>query len=223
MDTTVWIVVAVALVVLVVVLALALARSRRARTTQLREQFGDEYDRRVEHAGSEKQARKDLSGVQERREQLDIRDLAPAARDRYLQRWQVVQGDFVDRPGPAVDQANDLVQDVMRERGYPVDDFGTRADMVAVDHPEVVQDYRAASDARSRHHDAGAEATTEDLRRAMVHYRALFERLVGGTTGADATGGATSGSHAPAHGTQDELDLRASEERATDQHGRPIG
>ncbi len=221
MDTTVWIVVAVALVVLVVVLALALARSRRARTTQLREQFGDEYDRRVEHTGSEKQARKDLSGVQERREQLEIRELAPAARDGYLQHWQQVQSDFVDRPGPAVDRADELVREVMRDRGYPVDDLATRSDMVAVDHPQVVQDYRAATDARARHHDAGAEATTEDLRRAMVHYRSLFERLVGGTTVGDAMDRPES--HPPTDGTRDDVDLRTADDRVDQPHGRQSG
>jgi hypothetical protein len=180
MDTSTWIVIAVAVVLLAIVLGLLLARKKR-ETARLRNRFGDEYDRRVEQTGSEKQARKDLTGVQERREQLHVQPLAPAARDRYLQRWQVVQADFVDRPAHAVDQANDLVNDVMRERGYPVDDMGTKADMVAVDHPEVVQDFRAATDARRRHHASeGKDSTTEELRRAMVHYRSLFERLVGG-------------------------------------------
>ena len=179
MDTTEWIVIAAAVVLLAVVVALLLLRKRR-ETQRLRDRFGDEYDRRVERTGSEKQARKDLAGVQERREQLHVQPLAPAARERYQQRWLLVQADFVDRPAQAVDQANDLVNDVMRERGYPVDDMGTKADMVAVDHPEVVQDFRAAADARRRHHESGGQdSTTEELRRAMVHYRSLFERLVG--------------------------------------------
>ena len=106
----------------------------------------------------------------------------------------------------------------MRDRGYPVDDLATRSDMVAVDHPEVVQDYRAATDARARHHDAGAEATTEDLRRAMVHYRSLFERLVGGTAAGSSMD--RSDATAPTPGTQDELDLRAADDHADQQHGR---
>jgi hypothetical protein len=113
-----------------------------------------------------------------------------------------VQSEFVDRPGPAVDEADALVNDVMRERGYPVDDFDTRAEMVAADHPHVVEDYRHATDARRRYLDAGDTASTEELRRAMVHYRSLFERLVGGeeTPGDGADGGdgeqTTSGRHA---------------------------
>jgi len=212
MGTTTWIVIAVALV-LAIVLALVLVRRRR-ETTRLRERFGDEYDRRVEQAGSEKQARSDLTGVQERREQLEVRPLAPAARERFLERWQVVQADFVDRPGHAVDQADELVDDVMRERGYPTDDMGTKADMVAADHPEVVQDYRAATDARRRHHDSGgAESTTEELRRAMVHYRSLFERLV--EPGGDADGAGAHRQH-PA----DAVDLRAHDEATRTRRGR---
>lgn len=214
MDTTMWIFVAVALVLLAIVLALVVMRRRHDRNTQLRERFGDEYERRVEDAGSERQARKDLTGVQERRKELEIRPLAAASRERYIERWQVVQTDFVDRPGHAVDEANDLVNDVMRERGYPVDDFDTRADMVAADHSEVVQDYRAATDARRRHHAAGAEATTEELRRAMVHYRALFERLVGEPGEGDAT---------DRQQTPESVDLREQDEHADRTRGRHSG
>ncbi|GAB2685940.1 hypothetical protein [Thalassiella azotivora] len=188
-DTVIWVVVAVAALLLVGLLVWFLTRKRTERRQQehLRERFGDEYDRRVEESGDERAARRHLSQVEERREQVRIRDLAPAARERYLQRWQTVQADFVDRPGESVDAADALVVDLMRERGYPVDDMDTRADMVAADHPDVVRDYRAALDARHRHHDAGDEATTEELRRAMVHYRSLVERLVGD---ADTAGGA---------------------------------
>jgi hypothetical protein len=188
MDTDTWVIVGVVVLVLVLLgAALLLANRRRTQTRNLKERFGPEYERRVEEYGSEKDARERLDDVRERREQLDIRDLEPAARERYVQRWSYLQSEFVDRPGPAVDEANNIVQDVMRERGYPVDDFETRADLISADHPDVVQDYRAASDARRRHHDSGSEATTEDLRRAMVHYRSLFERLVGGVS--DTAGG----------------------------------
>jgi FtsZ-interacting cell division protein ZipA len=183
MNATVWIVIAVAVVVLLVVLWLVLRRSRNDRKTELRERFGPEYDRQVEQSGSEREAQKHLDEVRERRESLDIRPLQPAARDRYLKRWEVVQAEFVDQPGQAVDEADSLVSDAMRERGYPVDDFDSRAEMVAADHPEVVSDYRAASDARRRHHDTGGTASTEELRRAMVHYRSLFERLLSDPNG----------------------------------------
>ncbi len=192
MDTTTWIIIGVVVLALLVLLLLLMA-NRRRRTGELKERFGPEYERRVEETGSEKAAQRDLGSLKERRDQLQIRDLEPAARERYLHRWNLVQSEFVDRPGPAVDEANAVVQDVMRERGYPVDDFETRADMISADHPDVVQDYRAATDARRRHHDAGSTATTEDLRRAMVHYRALFERLVGG----GATGSTDDGTASP--------------------------
>lgn len=182
MDATGWIFIIIAVVVLLIVIGLVVARQRRESATELRERFGPEYDRTVEERGSEKQARQHLSDVRERREELDIRPLEPAARDRYQQRWDVVQTEFVDRPGPAVDQADAIVTDVMRERGYPVDDFDTRADMMSADHPHVVEDYRQATDARRRYHDSGADASTEELRRAMVHYRSLFERLLGDRT-----------------------------------------
>lgn len=215
MDTTTWIVIAMALVLLAIVLALVLVRNRR-ETDRLRNHFGDEYDRRVEQTGSEKQARRDLAGVEERRDQLQVQPLAAAARERYLQRWQMVQADFVDRPGHAVDQAGDLVNDVMRERGYPVDDMDTEADMVAVDHPEVVQDFRAAADARRRHRESGGkDSTTEELRRAMVHYRALFERLVD-----EGDDGAEGGAGAHRSQPSEAVDLRAQDETVEQHRGR---
>ncbi len=181
MNTTSWVVIGIAIVILLIVVALLVVRQRKDTTEQLRERFGPEYDRAVEDESRERDARKRLSEVAERRDSLDIRPLEPASRERYLRRWDVVQSEFVDRPGPAVDEADALVNDVMRERGYPVDDFDTRAEMIAADHPHVVEDYRQATDARRRYLDAGDSASTEELRRAMVHYRSLFERLVGGS------------------------------------------
>ena len=177
-DTWVWIAVAVAVLALLALLAWFLGRRRREQqqTAQLRDRFGDEYDRRVERTGNEHEARRHLSEVAERREQLEIRPLAPAARDRYLQRWQVVQGDFVDRPGQAVDDADTIVNEVMRERGYPVDDFETRAADLSVDHSDVVENYRAAHGIAVAHERGSA--STDDLRVAVKHYRALFEELV---------------------------------------------
>jgi hypothetical protein len=177
MDSTTWIVIAVVVLALVV-LALAVLAARRKRTAQVRDRFGPEYDRTVEERGSKSAARSHLEGVADRRDRLDIRPLEAQSRERYLERWQSVQADFVDHPGEAVDAADRLVTDVMTERGYPGDDFATRSELMSADHPEVVEQYRAAHDARRRHHDEGATATTEELRRAMVHYRQLVTLLV---------------------------------------------
>ena len=175
MSTWVWILIIAAIVLVVLMIAFGATR-RRQRTTQLREGFGPEYDRTVEDAGSRRRAESELAERQERREQLDIRPLTPAARDRYMDRWRDTQTHFVDDPGSAVGGADSLVQEVMRERGYPTDDFEQRAADISVDHPHIVEHYRAAHDI-SQSHERG-EASTEDLRQSLVHYRALFEELL---------------------------------------------
>lgn len=177
MDATTWTLIGLVLL-LVVLVALAVLASRRRRTQRVRERFGPEYDRAVAEHGSERAAREHLEHVAERRAQLRIRRLPAETRERYLARWQAIQADFVDHPGEAVDAADQLVTEVMTERGYPGDDVTTRTELMAADHPEVVEQYRAAHDARRRHHEEGATATTEELRRAMVHYRELVTLLV---------------------------------------------
>jgi hypothetical protein len=170
-----WVLVAV-LVVVVVVLAVLLMRSRRSH--QLQEEFGPEYERAVEERGDRRQAEAELADRRERRAQLDIRPLEPGARERYAERWQAAQRRFVDQPAPAVAEADALVSAVMSERGYPVsDEFDQRAADISVDHPVVVEHYRAAH-AISLRATAG-DASTEDLRQAMVHFRALFDELLG--------------------------------------------
>jgi FtsZ-interacting cell division protein ZipA len=177
MSTTVWIVIAI-IVIALIVLGVGIWFTRRQRTEKVRERFGPEYDRLSEEHGASG-ARDRLEEVAERRDKLDVRPLSPAAREGYLQRWQAVQTDFVDRPGDAVNDANDLVNDVMRDRGYPVDEgFDSQAELISADHPDVVEQYRAAHDARRRYLDSGDSATTEELRRAMVHYRSLVSMLV---------------------------------------------
>ena len=177
MDTWLWIVIAIIAVVLVLVLGLiGWSRARQRRTETLREGFGPEYDRTLDDTGSRRRAETELRERQERREQLEIRPLSPAARDRYVTLWQATQARFVDDPGGAVAEADRLVQDVMRERGYPTDDFDQRAADISVDHPHVVSNYRAAHEISLRN-DRG-EASTEDLRQSMVHYRSLFEELL---------------------------------------------
>jgi hypothetical protein len=179
MNTVSWIVIGI--VVLAVILLLAVVLRRRSRIN-LQERFGPEYDREVEARGSERDAERHLRDVANRRDKLDIRQLDATARDRYTQRWEAVQSDFVDQPGRALDEADRLVTDVMKDRGYPVQNFNERAELVAADHPQVVEHYRAAHAARQRHtpsHDgAGEGADTEELRQAFVHYRALFDELV---------------------------------------------
>jgi cytoskeletal protein RodZ len=175
-DMPAWVWVVIAVVVIVAVALAVWAAMRKRRTEQLRQQFGSEYDRTVEETGRERDAESELEARRRRREELDIRPLAPGARTRYADEWRSVQTRFVDDPSGAVVQADALVTQVMRERGYPMDDFEQRAADVSVDHPEVVSNYRAAhgiSIANER-----GKATTEDLRTAMVHYRALFVELL---------------------------------------------
>jgi hypothetical protein len=177
MNTVGWIVLGIAVAAIIVLVIVAASWRRRAA---LQKRFGPEYDREVAMRGSERDAARHLSDVADRRDRLDIRHLEPMARDRYTRRWAAVQTEFVDRPGPALDEADRLVTDVMRERGYPVEDFGERAELVAADHPEIVKHYRAAHAARQDHHGHPGTVGTEEMRQAFVHYRALFDELVRG-------------------------------------------
>jgi hypothetical protein len=174
MPTWVWIVIAVAAVVVVALLLWSVLRTRRTRT--LKEGFGPEYERTVADAPSKREAEAELRERQKRREELDVKPLDPRARDRYVESWRSTQARFVDDPGGAIAEADVLIQQVMRERGYPVEDFEQRAADVSVDHPEVVNNYRAAHGISIAHERE--KATTEDLRQAMVHYRSLFDELL---------------------------------------------
>jgi hypothetical protein len=179
MDAWVWIVIAV--VAVVVIGAIVWAITTKRRTEGLREQFGPEYERTLAESGDRKTAEAELAERRARREELEIRPLDPAARRRYATRWNDLQSRFVDDPTGAVAEADGLVLVVMRERGYPMDDFDQRAADVSVDHPQVVENYRAAHDISIR---VGAgEASTEDMRQALVHYRALFAELLDEGTG----------------------------------------
>ena len=174
MDTWVWIVIAV--VAAAALLILAWAAISRRRRAGLRDRFGPEYERTVEGADSRRKAERELAEREERRAELDIQPLTPAARDRYVGRWRETQARFVDDPGAAVGDADRLVQEVMRERGYPTDDFDQRAADISVDHPEIVEHYREGH-AIAERHERG-EADTDDLRQSVIHYRVLFEQLL---------------------------------------------
>jgi hypothetical protein len=174
MDT--WVIVLIVVGAIVIIGVIAWVALRKRRTGQLREQFGSEYDRTVTQAGKRRAAESDLRDRQERHDQLEIRPLQPAARDRYAEAWRQTQARFVDDPGGAVSEADRLVIEVMRERGYPMEDFDQRSADISVDHPHLVENYQAAH-AISLAHDQG-KASTEDLRQAMVHCRSVFEELL---------------------------------------------
>lgn len=171
-----WIVIGVLAITVVAVTAWALWSKRR--TERLQETFGPEYQRTVGEADDRRRAESELEERRERRERLEIRPLTTEERDRYRLAWRDVQAAFVDRPENSVREADRLITDVMRERGYPMEDFERRAGDVSVDHPQVVDDYRAAHAISARTEDG--ETSTEDLRQAMVHYRSLFDALLVG-------------------------------------------
>jgi len=165
-----------AVIVVTAVLAWLYVRKRRSTTQDLRQKFGPEYDRAVLTHGSERKAQSKLEDREKRVEKLNIRDLDPTEHERFSKRWEAVQSRFVDSPKGAVAEADDLVSSVMKARGYPVSDFDQRAADISVDHPRVVTNYRSAHEIALR--VGKDQATTEDLRTAMIHYRSLFEELV---------------------------------------------
>ena len=176
MEAVEWLVLVVVLLLVLAIAAAIAKQGRKRRSEQLRSEFGPEYDRTVEATGKRTQAERELAERRERRRQLDIRPLPPGERQAFAERWRATQERFVDDPTLAVREADRLVAEVMTRRGYPVEDFEQRARDVSVDHPEVVQEYRAAHDI-SELNDRG-QASTEQLRQAMVHYRALFSELL---------------------------------------------
>jgi hypothetical protein len=176
MPIWVWFFLAALVLVAIAGMIVALSAARRRRTGRLKQQFGPEYDRTVAEAGEQQAAEKELVARQRKRQKLDIRPLSRDALHAYSQRWRQVQTAFVDSPSSALDDADRLLSEVMRERGYPVDDFDQRAADISVDHPAFVENYRAAHAIRlsGRNGDVG----TEMQRQAFVHYRALFDKLL---------------------------------------------
>ena len=150
---------------------------RKRRTEQLRSRFGPEYDRTVREARTVSEGEAALRERQTRVERLHIRPLSPENTEQFAQAWRDVRAKFVDDPRGAIVDADQLVGEVMRARGYPVGDFEQRVADISVDHPNVVMNYRAARDIVQDH--AKGRASTEDMRQAMVHFRALFADLLG--------------------------------------------
>ena len=175
MPTWLWIVIVVVAVIVVIAVVASVVRTKRSRALQ--ESFGPEYDRVAADAPSRREAESELRERQKRREELDIRPLEQSDRDRFSNRWRDVQAEFVDDPADAVVHADALIQEVMRARGYPVDDFDTRSADLSVDHPDLVEYYRAAHGIAVAHERGNAG--TEELRHAVQHYRRLFDELIG--------------------------------------------
>ena len=171
----------IAITIVVAVLLVAgiaiLFSTRKRKTERLRTQFGGvEYNRAVKEGGSRQKAEAVLDKRADRVESFHIQPLGPGDRARFLESWRGVQARFVDGPGQAVTEADQLLRDVMSTRGYPVSDFEQRAADISVDHPLVLDNYRAAHQSALR--QTRGQATTEDLRQAMIHYRTLFEDLI---------------------------------------------
>jgi hypothetical protein len=170
----IWVLLAV-VVVLLVIIGVLVARQQRSR--RLKDEFGPEYGRVVAERGDQRAAERELADRRQRVDTFEIRPLDPAARELYLEQWAAAQRGFVDEPVGAVGQAHELVQRVMHDRGYPVDeDFEQRMADISVEHPAVVENYRAAHGISVR--ARSGQASTEQLRQAMVHFRALFDDLL---------------------------------------------
>lgn len=167
-----------AIIVAAIIIAIAVVASGRARSRRLQQRFGPEYDRAVRTTGGDRTAaERDLAARESRVRRMHIEELPAGARDRYVEEWRTVQTRFVDQPREALKDADSLVTSVMRDRGYPMNDFEQRAADLSPDHPQVVDNYRIAHGIASRSEQG--EVSTEDLRQAMVHYRTLFNDLVG--------------------------------------------
>jgi LPXTG-motif cell wall-anchored protein len=176
MDTQTWLILAGVAVLILIALAAWFIYRRRKQSHRLKERFGPEYSRSVDDLGSRSKAESELKAREKRVEHLNIVPLTPSEAARFSETWKDLQGRFVDNPQGTVVQADQLVRELMLKRGFPVGDFEHRAADISVDHPEVVENYRAAQTIAVRN-DRG-EAGTEELRKAVVHYRVLFDELL---------------------------------------------
>jgi len=181
MDTWLWIVIIAAVIVVLALIAFSMMARSRAhhRSARLRDRFGPEYDNVVDEDSrrGRREGEAELAQREERHDELDIHDLNPQTRNRYSREWEDLQRRFVDSPDHSVAEADQLLSAVMSDRGYPVgDEFEENADLVSVDHPKLVQNYRDAHGVYER--SQRREAETEELRRSLLSYRALFEELL---------------------------------------------
>jgi len=194
MATLVWVVIAI---VVVVAIALVAVGVRKRNSAMLRERFGPEYDRAVENRGDQRAAEAELRAREKQRAQFELTPLPEATRLQFAGEWRDVQEHFIDEPAQAAAAADILITRVMEARGYPMNDFDVQADLVSVDHPETVENYRFAHAVQER--SLTQQASTEDLREALLRYRSLFDELLQRPdgNGADANGtdgnGAASG------------------------------
>ena len=170
-----WIIVAAVVIALLALAAWFFSHKKR-QSERLQHRFGPEYGRAVGELGGRTKAESELKAREKRVEHLTITPLAPAEAARFSQAWSALQGRFVDNPKGVVVQADELVRELMLKRGYPMGDFERRAADISVDHPAVVENYRAAQAIAAR--DERGEADTEELRKAVVHYRVLFDEML---------------------------------------------
>ncbi len=175
MDALGWVLVIVGVIAVAAIVWFVV---RNSRTRALQHDFGPEYDRAIERSPDRGSAESELRERRERVSALDIRPLSRPDRDRFAAEWTKVQAEFVDKPSEAVSDADVLIQRVMAERGYPVEDFDRRAADVSVEHPEIVENYRSAHSIAVKEARSDGEPDTESLREAMVYYRSLFEELL---------------------------------------------
>ena len=177
-NATLWIAILLGAVAIVIAVAATMESRRRARARsfELRQRFGPEYDRAVEEFGSPARAERELAARTRRVDRIHFHELSRGDRSRFAASWSTVQAQFVDDPAGAAVNANELIKEVMRARGYPADDFDHRVADLSVDHPAVVQHYRAARALTES--SRNGQVNTEELRQALVHYRALFADLL---------------------------------------------
>jgi FtsZ-interacting cell division protein ZipA len=176
MNQTQLLIIVVVVVAVILVAAIAFVTTRKRRSLKLKERFGPEYDRVLKQEGDARKAEGVLEFREKRREKFNIRPLSATDKASFATRWNEVQSRFVDDPRGAVTVADSVVSEVMQARGYPIGEFDQRAADISVDHPLVVENYRSAHGIALRH--SSGQASTEDLRQAMVHYRVLFQELL---------------------------------------------
>jgi hypothetical protein len=178
MDTTDWIILAVVIGVLLVAAMAAVGYFGSRRRAGLRERFGPEYDRTVGEAGSRREAERELRSREQRYGSLDVKPLMEASRTRYTEDWDHAERLFVDDPELAAREADRIVRNVLDERGYPNDDLDTQTAAVSVEHPRAVQRYRHGHEMVHGNGANDSEQRTENLRKAMVDFRAVFVEMV---------------------------------------------